>query len=395
MAVQIKYGGSTIATVAGTSAATKRLLTQEKICRDNIEVAVTPPTAETRNVTPSGSQQVITPSTGYDYLSSVTVAAVQAESRTVTPSGSQQVITPGTGYNYLSRVTVSAIPTETKSAELSMASGNQTVSATSGRYMTAVTINKPATLLAANIKKGVNIGGVTGTYEGSGGGGGGDDEYSISPSTQTWQHNTYVSIGLDIAADGSLTVYKSSGSGTANNLVICYPQSDTYSAANEITSIPIPQAEGTYTMDITVWWDNQSGEHNDHNNHTISYTVVKGGGGGGDTKDIQVYHGMVSTAQRNLTATGVKVTVAKTGTYKISWMAARSASSSSQTASTRLYVNSQAKDTDRTTWTNTYGQSVTITNFALTQGQTVEVYARSGSTSTYVMVGNLIVEQTA
>ena len=58
-------------------------------------------------------------------------------------------------------------------------------------------------------------------------------------------------------------------------------------------------------------------------------------------------------------------------------------------------MNSQAKDTDRTTWTNTYGQSVTITNFALTQGQTVEVYARSGSTSAYIMVGNLIVEQTA
>ena len=274
MAVQIKYGGSTIATVTGTSTVTKRLLTQEKICRNNIEVAVTPPTTETRNVTPSGSQQVITPGTGYDYLSSVTVAAVQAESRTVTPSGSQQVITPGTGYNYLSRVTVSAIPTETKSAELSMAYGNQTVSATSGKYMTAVTINKPSTLLAANIKKGVNIGGVTGTYEGSGGGGGGDDEYSISPSTQTWQHNTYVSIGLDIAADGSLTVYKSSGSGTANNLVICYPQSDTYSAASEITSIPTPQAEGTYTMDITVWWDNQSGAHNDHNNHTISYSIL-------------------------------------------------------------------------------------------------------------------------
>lgn len=34
----------------------------------------------------------------------------KAESKTVTPSLSQQVVTPGTGYNYLSQVTVAAIP---------------------------------------------------------------------------------------------------------------------------------------------------------------------------------------------------------------------------------------------------------------------------------------------
>lgn len=42
---------------------------------------------------------------------------VTAETRSVTPSFSQQVITPGTGYNYLSQVTVAAIPvTETDNA---------------------------------------------------------------------------------------------------------------------------------------------------------------------------------------------------------------------------------------------------------------------------------------
>lgn len=34
----------------------------------------------------------------------------KAESKSVTPSLSQQVVTPGTGYNYLSQVTVAAIP---------------------------------------------------------------------------------------------------------------------------------------------------------------------------------------------------------------------------------------------------------------------------------------------
>lgn len=39
---------------------------------------------------------------------------VKAESKTVTPTTSQQTVTPGTGFNYLSQVTVNAIPyTET------------------------------------------------------------------------------------------------------------------------------------------------------------------------------------------------------------------------------------------------------------------------------------------
>ena len=101
--------------------------------------------------------------------------------------------------------------------------------------------------------------------------------YSIQPVTLTWQHNTYVTIGLDISADGTISVYKASGSGTANNMKVCYPQSDTFVQANVINQIDIPQSEGQHSMAITVWWDNQSGQNNDHNNHTITFTVVSEG----------------------------------------------------------------------------------------------------------------------
>ena len=55
--------------------------------------------------------------------------------------------------------------TEERMVELSMPSGNQVILPTSGKVMSKVTVQKPDTLLPENIKKGVVIGGVTGTLE--------------------------------------------------------------------------------------------------------------------------------------------------------------------------------------------------------------------------------------
>lgn len=54
---------------------------------------------------------------------------------------------------------------ETKTVDLSMASGDQTITPTAGKVMTSVKVTKPTTMTAGNIKKGVVIGGVTGTYD--------------------------------------------------------------------------------------------------------------------------------------------------------------------------------------------------------------------------------------
>nr|DAW50316.1 MAG TPA: tail protein [Caudoviricetes sp.] len=55
--------------------------------------------------------------------------------------------------------------TEERMVELSMPSGNQVILPTSGKVMSKVTVQKPATLLPENIKKDVVIGGVTGSLE--------------------------------------------------------------------------------------------------------------------------------------------------------------------------------------------------------------------------------------
>lgn len=121
----------------------------------------------------------------------------------------------------------------------------------------------------------------------------------------------------------------------------------------------------------------------------VKLTGTASGGGG---MNVQTKFETKELAKQNLTASGLKLTVETTGKYTIAWAAWRS--SSSGTMSTRLYVDGVAKDTDRTTWTRSYGQAIVITGYSLTAGQTVEIWARSGSTSRYIDVCNLVLEQT-
>lgn len=62
--------------------------------------------------------------------------------------------------------TGSSTPTQTKTVALSMASGDQVISPDTGYALSQVTVEKPLTLIATNIKNGVTIGGVEGSYTG-------------------------------------------------------------------------------------------------------------------------------------------------------------------------------------------------------------------------------------
>lgn len=55
---------------------------------------------------------------------------------------------------------------QTKTVGLSMENGDQIVTPDTNKVLSQVTITKPATLIAGNIKKDVNIGGVIGSFEG-------------------------------------------------------------------------------------------------------------------------------------------------------------------------------------------------------------------------------------
>ncbi len=113
-------------------------------------------------------------------------------------------------------------------------------------------------------------------------------------------------------------------------------------------------------------------------------------GGGGSTKNVQAWIGRASRTANSYGATSATITVAKTGTYNVSWTAWRS--SSSGTMGTNLHVNSSS-GTNQQTFTNTYGQQIKLTNQHYNAGDVLTLYATSGSNSRTINVANLIIEE--
>lgn len=96
---------------------------------------------------------------------------VEGEEITVTPTNADQVKTPSTGKNAITKVTIKAAPLESKTVTPS--TDDVTVEPTgegkiglSSVTVEAVTAAIDANITAGNIKKGVTILGVEGTYEG-------------------------------------------------------------------------------------------------------------------------------------------------------------------------------------------------------------------------------------
>lgn len=124
----------------------------------------------------SGIKHIKVPSSTGEPVEFDLEATVQEKSVEVTQNGTTEV-TPDTGYDGLSKVTVTTnVPssggeTEEVTVDLSMADGNQVITPSAGKSISKATVTKPSTLIPANIKKDVVIGGVTGTLDSGGGGG--------------------------------------------------------------------------------------------------------------------------------------------------------------------------------------------------------------------------------
>ena len=133
------------------------------VALDNI-IKIEPP-QESIVVKSTEQEQVII---GKDKLfNKVTVEKWDLQSKNVEPSMNAQVIVADEGYDGLKQVNVGEITGETKSVELDMAGGDQVVVPSENKVLTQVTVKKPETFVAENIRKNVEIGGVKGTLEGA------------------------------------------------------------------------------------------------------------------------------------------------------------------------------------------------------------------------------------
>ena len=108
-------------------------------------------------------------------------------------------------------------------------------------------------------------------------------------------------------------------------------------------------------------------------------------------KNVQAYLGYATSRTTALSSTAVTLTVKKAGTYKISWMGYRSYNGS--TFGSQLYKNGSAVGSENTTFLNTYGQYTELTNQSLAKDDVLTVYARANSTSRYMGVGNLVIQE--
>lgn len=159
-------------------------------------------------------------------------SGVKLQSKTVTPSENTQTVNPDSSYDALSSVTVGAISNTyigsgvTKKSAATYTPGTSDQSIASGQYLNGTqTIKGDSNLTAANIKSGVKIFNVTGSYAGSSSGG---NTPNLQAKTVTPSESTQT-VSPDSGYDGLSKV-------TVNAISSTYIGSDVTKKTQQLTS---------------------------------------------------------------------------------------------------------------------------------------------------------------
>ena len=152
------------------------------------------------------------------------------QSKIVSPSESTQTVSPDSGYDGLSKVTVNAISSTyigsdvTKKSAATYIPKTTDQSIASGQYLSGTqTIKGDANLVAGNIKSGVNIFGVTGTYAGGGSSGGnGNNNVEAYAITDTNPSVSFKTASGTIKIWGYGTITSSGGWGGQTTSLVAF-----------------------------------------------------------------------------------------------------------------------------------------------------------------------------
>lgn len=165
------------------------------------------PNLQTKSVSPATAEQTIRPDSGYDGLSSVTVkamptAALSTPTISVDSAGKITAKVEQAAAGYVEAGSKSATKQLTTKGAATITPGTSDQTIASGQYLTgAQTVKGDANLVAGNIKSGVSIFGVAGSFEGSGGGGGSGDNNCEA------YHITSASAVLSFKGTGTVKVW--------------------------------------------------------------------------------------------------------------------------------------------------------------------------------------------
>jgi hypothetical protein len=235
-----------------TPGASEKVVTPDGSFKGMYKVTVKATPLQAKTVEPKGAQQIVTPDAGYVGLSSLTVKGAPLQRKATAPylngSGTateKQIITPDAGYYGLSAVEVGPLQMQIKRVEPNAA--GQIVEADEGLHGLGLAIlSGDAALLPENIKKGVTIFGVTGTYvpepkdeggDGTGGSGGSGGTTAFTykyngvqlPPLPDWDKTTYPNALLALVGGSEYRLYCSAetpvaaGYGKLEALVIPAP----------------------------------------------------------------------------------------------------------------------------------------------------------------------------
>ena len=152
------------------------------------------------------------------------------QSKTVSPSESAQTVKADNGYDGLSQVTVNAVSKTyvgsgvTKKSAATYTPGTSYQSIASGQYLSwTQTIKGDANLVAGNIKSGVSIFGVTGTYTGGGSSGGnGNNNVEAYAITDTNPSVSFKTASGTIKIWGYGTITSSGGWGGQTTSLVAF-----------------------------------------------------------------------------------------------------------------------------------------------------------------------------
>lgn len=422
-------------------------VTADKLLKDttahnHLGAAITgtyePPTftTQTKSATPTESTQEITPDASYDGLSKVTVGAISSTyvgsgvskqaAKTVTPNSSTQTAVSSGKYT-TGDVKVAAVPTETKSITT-----NGTHTPSSGKYFSSVTVAVPTSptlqeksatpsetaqdIVADTGYDGlskVSVGAISSTYVGSGIARKSSTDLTASGATVSVPAGYYASnasksvasgtAGTPSASKGTVsnnsvsvtpTVTNSTGyitGGTKNGTAVTVSASELVSGTKSITT--------TSSTDVTNYKNAQVSDTNLTGANIKKDVTILGvtgtyEGSGGSSGPVIQYSPSVSKITNNTSykAAGAAITVKESGNYKCSWVHYASASSSSYYL-TRLYKNGTAIGSTHASpaYNGTSSWAATESSISLSAGDTIQVYARTRSGSSYYTVAGMLV----